>query len=190
MEKKRTIFLPLGKGNALKRMSALAFLIAIYIALSFLSIRFGNFSLSLASIPLIVSALLFGPIEATIICLLGEFVIQCALYGPGPTTIIWMVGPAIRPLFLGSVAYLFGKTGKRLEDRLLLFIFFAILAALLVTCTNTLALYLDALIVGYPYAFVLVETILRAVAAIATAIIAAFLSKPVIKALRGLLGDQ
>ena len=84
MEKKRSIFLPLGKGSALKRMSALAFLVAIYILLSFLTFRTGNYSFSIASVVLLVTAILFGPIEGTIVCLLGEFVIQFVNYGGLP----------------------------------------------------------------------------------------------------------
>lgn len=189
MEKKRSIFLPLGKGSALKRMSALAFLVAIYILLSFLTFRTGNYSFSIASVVLLVTAILFGPIEGTIVCLLGEFVIQFVNYGPGPTTVIWMVGPAIRPLFLGFVAYGFARKGKRLEDSLPLFFLFAILSAWLVTLTNTLAIYLDALIIGYPFTFVLVETIIRALASTLTAVVAVLIARPSIKALRGLLGD-
>lgn len=188
MEKERkAAFLPLGKGNALKHLTASALLTALYVCLSFFALRFGDFVITLATLPIIACALLFGPIEGFLIACFGEFLIQFALYGPSITTPIWMIGPAVRPLLLGLFAFFSYRLGKRLEERKIVYFLVLAFASICVTLCNTLAMYLDALILDYPLTIVWLSTLYRGLLGIGLSILNGFLALPLIRALRALL---
>ena len=180
----------LGGGNALKRLTASSFLTAAYVALSFFCVRMGNYTITLAPLPIILSAVLFGPIEGVCVAALGEFLVQVALYGFTPTTAIWMAAPLFRPLLIGLVSLGYSRKGEALEDHWVALLISIVSASLLVTGLNTLALYLDSLIYGYPFAFAVVETLIRVAFGLATAAICFLLSRPLIRSIRSLMNKK
>ena len=98
----------------------------------------------------------------------------------------------LRALVFGLIYDGFLKKGIRLEDKKVLYCIFAIIAGLVVTSANTLAIFLDAWIIGYPMAFAALETLFRFLSSIGSTLACALLSLPVIYALRktGIVRDR
>ena len=92
-----------------KRLAVNAVLIAIYVALRFFNIPFGDsFRFTLAPFPVILCALLYGPVDGLLVGLLGEFLSQVlGPYGLTPTTLLWCVGETVRGGALGLCSVLF-----------------------------------------------------------------------------------
>jgi uncharacterized membrane protein len=158
-----------------------AMFIALYFLLAKLSFPIGNIHLTLASLPLVISALLLGVRSTVVVALLGEFLNQLLGYGLTLTTPIWMLPPLIRGLTIALVGYFCQKKGEALENHLVLYYITIVSAALLTTAANTLALYLDAIIIGYPVALVWLETLIRFLVGMGSAIIVALLARPLLK---------
>ena len=58
-------------------------------------------NISVASLPLIISAMLFGPLGGLLVGLLGSFLEQLLTYGLMATTVLWLVPNTVRGLLLG-----------------------------------------------------------------------------------------
>ena len=118
-----------------------AMLIAIYFILAKLTIPIGNLHITLASLPIVVLAVLRGPREACIVAFMGEFLIQAlGRYGITPFTPLWCLPPTLRALIVGLGCRKLCK-GKEREHRVS---FFAVVisAAVLTTISNTLVIWL------------------------------------------------
>lgn len=158
---------------------------ALYIGLSFLKIRIGNVQISFAAIPLCFTTLTSGLPDGLVVALLGSFVEQLtSAYGLSPTTPLWMAPHLLRVLILWLFDFVSRKKGKPLYDRPVWYFVGMIVSAIFLTASNTLALWLDSLIIGYAVEIVLVETIIRFATGMATAVVTAIVLLPVIKALK------
>jgi uncharacterized membrane protein len=169
------------KNNLVAKMCLDAMFIALYFLLAKLSFPIGNIHLTLASLPLVISALLLGVRSTVVVALLGEFLNQLLGYGLTLTTPIWMLPPLIRGLTIALVGYFYKKKGEALENHQVIYYLTIVIAALLTTAANTLALYLDAIIIGYPVAVVWLETLIRFLVGMGSAIIVALLARPLLK---------
>ena len=174
------------KRSLVYRISLQAMFIALYFVLAKISLSFGNLQITLASLPILISALLLGFSDPLIIAALGELLIQVFSYGIGLTTPLWLLAPVARAFVFAVVVALARKKGFEIDHRGWLYYSTAIGAALIVTAINTGVLFLDALIVGYPFSFVWLETVLRFVSGIITAAVVAGLAHPLAEALRRL----
>jgi ECF transporter S component (folate family) len=172
--------------RVVQRISIDALLTAVYFVLSYFSISIVNLDISLASFPIVLSALVFGPLDSSFIALLGEFLDQVLKYGITLTTGLWIIPPMLRGLTIGLFASYFAKKGRRLEEDLPLYLLVSILGAVLTSGANTLALYLDSLIYDYPLVFVLIMTALRFVLGMVTALVIALACRPLAKVIRNL----
>ena len=133
--------------NKTKRLTTLAMLIALYVVLSILTpIKLQNFKFTFEALPILVGALLFGPLDGFIIGTVGSFIYQLLFsgYGLTVTTPLWILPHASSGLLVGWYAK---KTNFQYSLQSVAVI--AIMSALLVTALNTLALYLDSKIFGY-----------------------------------------
>lgn len=131
-----------------KRLVTNAMLIAMYVVLSLVAtINLGNMKFTLDSLPIIVGAALFGPIDGMLIGLMGSFLNQMLTYGFTATTVLWILPAGIRGLMIGLYAkqHNFDMTFRQTQ-------FITITSALTVTAVNTLVMYIDAKIYGY-YSF-------------------------------------
>lgn len=158
-----------------------AMFIALYFLLAKLTFPIGNIHLTLASLPLVIAALLLGVRSTLVVALLGEFLDQVLGYGLTLTTPIWMLPPLVRGLTIALVAYAFQKKGDALENHKVLYFVTLLAAAVLTTGANTLALVLDALIIGYPLALAWIETLIRFAVGLGSALLVAFLALPLLK---------
>ena len=163
-----------------RRIATDAMLSAMFVCLSFFSIRIGNsMKLSIDSLPILVAALLLGPIDGLAVGLVGSFLNQLLTYGLSVTTILWILPAGIRGLIVGLYAKKHNFTLSRKQ-----LIFITVLTALLVTAFNTLVMYLDSRIVGYPFAATLPTVLMRIVSGILVAAVFSLILPLILKALK------
>jgi len=90
-------------------------MIALHIVLEFVSIRIGNdYKITLSVLPVIITAILYGPFSGGLVGLIGSVISQLLTYGITATTIYWIWPPAIHGL---AVGLLFRAFGRRLSFR-------------------------------------------------------------------------
>ena len=164
-----------------KKLVMLAMLTAVYVILCLVgTIRLWWMNISVATLPLIIASLLFGPVGGMLVGLLGSFLEQLLNYGLMATTVLWLVPNTVRGLLLGVY---FRKKNYHPSRAQLIGALTA--AALITTALNTAVMYLDSVVQGYySYAYVFGGVVTRVVAGIVTALVMAFVAPPVV----GLLG--
>jgi|LAHS01.1.fsa_nt_gb riboflavin transporter len=174
------------KRSLVYRMSLDAMFIALYFVLAKITLAFGNVHITFASLPILVSALLFGVGDTIVIAALGEFLIQVFSYGFSVTLPLWLVPPVLRALIIGVVAAIYRKKGEELDHHIVAYYLTVLGSTLVVTAANTGVLYLDAIIIGYPVSVVWLETLVRIGVGLLTAILVALSAHPLADALRHL----
>ena len=174
------------RGSARTRRIALdGMLAAVYFALTLLTVTTGSLKFTFASLAFVMAALLFGPLDAMAVALVGELLYQVILYGITATTPIWLVPPVLHALRLGLFAHFMGNRQRPLENRPAAWYFACVDCGIVNAVFNTAALYFDSVIYKY-YQFHLVFglALVRAGVAIATAVVVATVSIPLARALR------
>ena len=169
-----------------RRLATDAVLVALYTVLTvFVSIRAGNLHISIASLPIVVCALLYGPADACVIAVLGEFMNQMLPYGFTVTTPIWILPPAVRGLIIGLAAAAALKRGTLLEKRLLRYYIVCLAAGLATTLANTGGIWLDSVLLGYySAAYVFGDFTVRVITSAITVAVVSTVAIPVAMALR------
>ncbi len=179
--------MPKGKnGQGVYRLCRVAMLAALYILLNnTIAIKAGTLRITFASLPVVVSALLFGPGEAALTALVGEAVNQLRNYGLGVTTALWLLPPVVRGTLVGLAARPLRDTERPLERRPALCYAVCILAALCTTAVNTAVTALDAWILHYySTAYVFGNLAHRSLSGIVVAAVVATVAMPVSSLLR------
>ena len=175
--------------NKTKRMATNAMLAALYFALSMLAIPMGGLKLTFEHLPIIIAALMFGPVDAIIIGALGELANQMMTYGITATTILWMTPAMFRGLSMGLCArFLRGYVGADavIEKKLPIgFLVACVISGLLCSLLNTFTLYVDSRMYGY-YSYALVFGVLwvRLAASAVSSVLMAVAGKPVLAAMK------
>ena len=174
----------MSKFNA-RRICYIALLAAMYYVLNMMEIRTpGNLHITFDALPVMVSALLIGPLDAALVAFFGELLNQIiSPYGITATTLLWVMPPVIYALLIGFAAK--RQKGGYLENRPVLCYTVCIGAALVRTVGNTLVIWLDSVIYGY-YTFALVfgAAAIRFVTGIIAAVLVATVAMPLVKLLR------
>ena len=134
------------------RMTLDALFVALYVVLStFASFKIpGAIQISFSTIPILLSAFLFRPLDAVGVALLGTFVEQ--VIDPSPygfvTLPMWLVPGTVMALCASlSAMYLCRLPSKK--AKLILTVITIAVCELLLTALNTAALYIDGAILGY-----------------------------------------
>lgn len=173
---------------ALKRLATDAVLIAMYFALSLLSVEIAGVKITFASLPTIICAMLFGPVDGFLVGFLGAFLEQMLRYGFTATTLLWVLPPAIRGLFIGLCALLLRKhvsVDAVLNRRPFGYAVTCVLSGMIVSTLNTLVFYVDAKMFHYyTYAMVFGVFWVRLLSGIISSLLMAIVAVPVIAALR------
>lgn len=169
-----------------KRMCYAALLAAMYLPLSlYAAVQMGNVRISFGSLPVVAAALLFGPVDAVVVAMVGEFFKQILTYGVTYTTVLYLIPPALRGLVVGVGAALALRRGRRLEDRRALCYAVCVAAALCTTVGNTLVNWLDSVLMGYYFpGLILGDLAWRLIVGMINAVVMASLAIPLVKALR------
>lgn len=169
-----------------KKLAVNAILAAMCAVLGYLSLDFGNLKLTFESLPVLMAALMFGPIDAVAVGGIGTLIYQLLRYGFSATTLLWILPYVLCGLLAGLYAR---RHGFELSTRQLAFIVFTV--SILIFVLNTLVLYIDSRIYGY-YSAVFIFGSLPARIAVALGKAAAFtaLLPGLMKAARRGLGDN
>ena len=131
-----------------KRLTFNAVLAAMCAALGTISLDFGNLKLTFESFPVIVAALLFGPVDAMLVGGIGTLLYQVLRYGITVTTPLWIL-----PYILcGLVVGLYAKWHRFDLDKIRMGIII-FTGSILIFLLDTLVLYVDSKVYGY-YSFV------------------------------------
>ena len=158
-----------------------AMLVAMYVVLGMVgTIDLVTMKISVASLPIIVGALLYGPVDGLLIGFVGAFAEQMLKYGFSATTLLWCLPALFRGLIVGLCArkFRFELDFKRMLACL-------VPAAVVVTLINTGVWYLDSKIYGYYSAAVVFGDFLtRIVSGVLTMLVFTAILPPVLKALR------
>ena len=143
------------------------------------------FKFNFASLPIMLAAMLFGPVEGMIVGLLGEFIAQITgPYGLAPTTVLYVAPAAICGTVVGLGAVWCRQTGKRIESRPAACYAICVAGAVLTTLGNTVSIWLES--VMYHTEFMVHIPFLpgRFATGIATTVIVTTVCIPVVHALR------
>jgi len=165
------------------RMMAIdAVLVAMYVVLNSFAIRTANIKFTLDAFPIIVGAVMFGPVHGTVIAFLGSGIYQLFFsgYGITPTTLLWMLPVLVRGLIVG-----FYSRRKGYEPGVKGLVAITILAGVLTTALNTVALYTDSIVYNY-YSYELVFGLLvpKFVISIILAVVFALITPGLVKRIR------
>ncbi len=163
-----------------KRLVVNALCVALYVALSAVSIPLPGIKITLDALPIILAAILYGPVDGLIVGLMGNF-LAAALglgYGLSATTPLWMLPPGLRGLLVGLAAR------RRFSLAPLPLGTLMVATALVTTAVTTAVMWLDCLVYHYSFLVTYLPNIpARILAGIATALVYTFLLPPLLRAL-------
>ena len=127
-----------------KRLAIDGMLAAMCAVLGYIAIDATAFKITFETLPIILGALMFGPIDGFAVGGIGTLIYQLLKYGVSSTTLLWILPYCIMGFLLGLYAK---KSGYKNTDRQILIA--VVLSELLVTILNTGVMYVDAVVYGY-----------------------------------------
>ena len=172
-----------------KRLVIDALLIALFFVLSAAAVTIGGIKLTFASLPGILAAMLYGPIDGFVVGFLGAFLEQMLHFGFTPTTVLWILPPAIRGLLigLGTVAFKKQMSLVTILSAHRPWVYYAVnlVTAVVVSLGNTLVYYLDSILYDY-YSYALIFGVLgmRILTGLLSTLLTSTVALPVLAALR------
>jgi len=172
--------------STILRICRVGVMAALYLPLAlFVAIRIGTWQVSFGSLPVVITALMFGPMDAFLVAAIGEFFKQLLTYGFTATTILYLIPPALRGVVIGFVAVRLWKSDRKLEDRRVLCYLVCICAAVVTTFGNTMVNWADSLIYGYyTFAYVFGNAVVRFITGMVNSVVIATAAIPLVKLLR------
>ena len=174
-----------------RRIATNAVMAAIFVGLASFYFMIAGVKVTLEELPVVMSAIAFGPVDAAIVGFLGEFIDQMIHYGFTPTTLLWILPAVVRGLFIGLCIHALKKrftTEEIFKGRktVLVFVICAV-SGVLVSVLNTFAFYIDSkLFEYYTYALIFGVFWIRIVIGITLSSVMAAVSIPVTLALKRL----
>lgn len=163
-----------------KRLVVDALCAAMYVVLSsYVSLNLAGIKITADALPILLAAILYGPVDGLIVGLLGAFIGQLTgPYGLSVTTPLWILPAGLRGLLVGLAARSprFSLEPRRLGVLL-------VVTALIVTAVNTGVMWVDCLVFQYSFVTYSPYIVARVIAGVATAVVFTFLLPPVLKAL-------
>jgi len=150
-----------------KRLAIDGMLCAMCAVLGYIAIDATAFKVTFETVPILLAALMFGPVDGLAVGGIGTLIYQLLKYGVSATTVLWILPYVLMGLLLGlySKKYNYKNTNKQI-------LVAVILAELLVTVLNTGVMYIDAVMYSYYFkGFITGSLALRLVICIAKAIV-------------------
>jgi ECF transporter S component (folate family) len=164
-----------------KRLVTNGLCVAVNVVLSTVAgLHLGPITISLSGLPILLGAMMFGPVDGAIIGLLGGFISQLlGPYGVSATTPLWILPPALLGLVMGLYAR---KKGEVLTAKqVALWSFIALCAD---TTLTTGVMWVDCLVYHYSFVTYSPYIVWRYVADGIKAVVYALVLPPLVKALR------
>jgi len=183
--------------NFVTKICVCALLAALYVPLEWLASEFGvialldKYQIPISCFPLILASVMFGMIWGTATAVVGSFISQLIIVssnaGASFATIpIWMAPTIIYAFLVAFLYWIFKKS----NNPILLGVQFFI-SSLVLSTLNIIALYLDSIIVGWPYDFIKnffgFFVSLKIIGGLIFAVIFAVIVPPIIKKLKKVL---
>ena len=167
-------------------MCIMAVCAALYFVLTqFFTIRIANIRISIASLPILVLAVLYGAKYAAISAIVGETAYQLLSYGLTATTVLWVLPSAARGVMVALGYALLTRSNLKPQTFRIWFLAVLILSAVRTTVLNTGITWLDSVIYHYyTKAYVFGDLGIRFVSGILTALVMWVVLPPITKALR------
>ncbi|MCQ2455336.1 MAG: ECF transporter S component [Clostridia bacterium] len=151
------------------------FVVLDYYADAISKLLSGTIKISLSGLPIIIVAVVFGPLWGGAVGLVGSLVSQMLSYGFTATTVFWVLPATLRGIVAGL---LFIMLKKSIKPHILAIN--TVISSLVVTAFNTLAMYIDAKVYKYPVVLFGAALVNRIVIAVITAVIFAVLVPPIV----------
>lgn len=172
------------KQKNIKILSLSAMMAAIYVALDLLAVAVsspfgGTMKISVSGLPVIIISVLFGPVWGMATGFVGAFIGQLVTYGMTATTFLWVLPATVRGLSMGLLFIAFKRSTKPY-----ILVISTVISSMLVTAINTVSLYVDSKVYGYPAVIFGISLVNRIVIAIITAVVFAFVVPPIIKVIK------
>lgn len=127
-----------------KRLATVGMLSAMCAVLGYISIDLGNLKFTFESFPVLIAALIGGPLDGFFVGALGTLIYQLLRYGVSITTLLWISPYALCGVLVGC--YAMSKNFSLSRKQLTAVI---ILNELLISVINTGVLYIDSVVYGY-----------------------------------------
>lgn len=128
-----------------KQLCIDAMLAALCAVLGYFAIDMLSIKITFEGVPVLIGALLFGPIDGVLIGGVGTFIYQVIRYGISATTALWILPYLLYGLVLGF----FAKKNKFNYSKKFPITVVIVLGEMLITAVNTLAIFVDSKIYGY-----------------------------------------
>lgn len=130
-----------------KKLAMNAVLAAMCASLGALALDLNSIKITFESFPVLLGALLFGPIDGLAVGFVGTLLYQLLRYGVSATTLLWILPYALAGLMTGAYAKRRGFSLTAGET-----VGVTAAAEVLITALNTLVMFLDAKLYGYWFA--------------------------------------
>ena len=141
--------------------------------------------INFAPLPIMLGAMLFGPVEGMVVGLLGEFIAQITgPFGLAPTTVLYVAPAAVRGAVVGLGALWCRRTGKRMERRPVTCYAVGVAGAVLTTVANTVSIWLESVLYHTEFMAHIPFLPVRFANGIATALAVTTVCIPLVHALR------
>ena len=128
----------------IRQLALDAMLAAMVAVLGYVSLDFISVKITFESVPILIGALLFGPIDGAAVGLVGTLLYQLLRYGVSATTLLWILPYVLCGLLVGSYAKARGFHPTQAQT-----IGIVVAAELMVTLLNTGVIYVDSKLYGY-----------------------------------------
>lgn len=139
------------KKNMVSRIATDAMLSAVCVVLCLLKVPIGGIvEISLSSLPVLLCAFLFGPVDAMAVALCGSYIEQLLSYGMSPTTPLWMAPLVLMGLVAGLLAVLTSRIKMSHATGIIAVVLPVVISETIFTIADTAVIYIDAKIFGYP----------------------------------------
>lgn len=161
-----------------------AMLAAMCAVLGYLSLDMQSLKITFEGFPVLLGALLFGPVDGLAIGAVGTAVYQLLRYGVSATTILWILPYALSGLLVGWVSKRHSFELNRREVLVLVF-----LSEVMVTALNTGSIYIDSKLYGYYSPVIITGMLIPRIAicigkGIAFGLLLPYITRPVQKTLQ------
>ena len=165
-----------------KQLITDAMLSAMCAVLGYLAIDTGSIKITFESLPVLLGALMFGPLDGMLIGGIGTLIYQLLRYGVSVTTPLWILPYVLAGLLCGYAAKRRAFSLTRLQTMALV-----VICELMITLLNTGTLYLDSRIFGYYFpGFITGSLLLRLVVCIVKAVVFGAILPVLVRALKRL----
>ena len=167
-----------------RQLAVDAMLCAVCAVLGYVALDLGSIKITFESLPVLLGAMLFGPVDGMLIGGVGTLLYQLVRYGVTATTPLWIAPYVVCGLLAGAWARRRGFALSRRETVVLV-----VLAELAVTALNTAALYIDSKLYGYWFpGFILGVLGLRIVICVVKAVAFGLILPSVVETVRRTFG--